>query len=402
MAAESSRFADRFLQRLRRIDPDQIEGFIAQMLREKGLVEEVLDLMEEGVVLCDRQGRVLVVNRTAGQILGLRRAEAVGKALRRTLRAEAFLHIVEEFDEHREPIRDREVTLLAPRQRTYAVSIAPLEEEGQPQHSVLLIRDRTEQDRRAEERQTIGRMEAMAALTAGVAHEVKNPLNSLNIHAQIIRTGIDRLRSVEGTEKHLEMMERSTEVLREEIQRLASIVDDFTRAVKPVRPQARPNNINSVIESVAALLGPACAERNTELVLRLDSEIPLFPFDHDQIQQALLNVLKNALEAIDKEAGRIEVRTDLKSDHVLIEIEDNGCGIRESDRLKIFEPYHTTKFEGTGLGLMVVYRIIRAHRGAVGLRSEVGQGTCFSIALPLDERPVRLLGAEVAPPALEG
>lgn len=403
MASESSRFADKFLQRLRRIDPDQIEGFIAQMLREKGLVEEVLEHIEEGTVLCDRQGRVVTINRVAAQILSVRRTDAVGKALRKVVRNEAFAQLVHEYEENLEAIRDREVTLLAPRQRTFAISAVPLEvEEGFSHHTLWLFRDRTEHDRRAEERQQIGRMEALAALTAGVAHEVKNPLNSLNIHAQIIRTNAERLKSGGDPEKPLETIVRSTHVLQEEIQRLAGIVDAFTRAVKPVNPRQRPEDINRVLQSLAELMGPACSERGIDLVLQLDSEIPRFPFDSDQIQQAVLNVLKNAMESIDHGEGEIAVRSLLKSDHVLIEVEDNGCGIAEADRLRIFEPYHTTKFDGTGLGLMVVYRIVRAHRGAVGLRSEVGKGTCFSIALPLDERPVRLLGAEVAPRAIEG
>jgi signal transduction histidine kinase len=137
---------------------------------------------------------------------------------------------------------------------------------------------------------------------------------------------------------------------------------------------------------------PECAARHIELVVDLEPTLPPLQIDPEQIHQALLNVVKNALEAIDKPDGVVAIRSILRGEAALIEVEDNGCGIAEADRLRIFEPYHTTKFNGTGLGLMVVLRIVTSHGGRLGIDSEVGRGTVFRIALPLDERPVRLLG----------
>src|SRR5690606_24268365 len=159
--------------------------------------------------------------------------------------------------------------------------------------------------------------------------------------------------------------------------------------------------VNSLVETLADLVRPECKERRIELELDLDPAIPPFGLDPEQIYQALLNVVRNAIEAIDKPEGHLALRTHLRSDQVLIEVEDNGCGIPEESRLSIFEPYNTTKFNGTGLGLMVVFRIISAHGGAIGLDSEVGRGTVFRIALPLDERPVRLLAGEDVTAGLE-
>lgn len=154
--------------------------------------------------------------------------------------------------------------------------------------------------------------------------------------------------------------------------------------------------MNEVVESVAELLRPECERRRIDLVLDLDAENPALSLDPEQAKQAVLNLAKNALEAIDKPAGRIVLRTVLRGDHLVVEVEDNGCGIAEDDRLRIFEPYHTTKFEGTGLGLMIVFRIVTAHGGEIGLDSELGEGATFRLAFPLHERPVRLLADEGA------
>jgi signal transduction histidine kinase len=397
--ADSSGFVDRFLKKLRKIDPDQIEGFIHQMLREKALLEEVIDQLDVGVILTDRQGRIHRINHSACQFFTTRRQECEGKLLSKAPRLAPLRELQEEFETLAKPILSRELTLLSPTRRLLSVSLHLVEpREGEPGHTLWLLSDRTEEDRRADQRQQVDRIQALAALTAGVAHEVKNPLNSMGIHAQIIRSELRRLADTHNVER----LEHSAEVMLEEIKRLARIVDDFSRAVRPTRPQLRREDVNKVLRAVADLVAPECDQRGIDLILTMDSEVPPLEIDPEQLQQALLNLVKNAMEAMDKPEGRITLRSDLRPDHVLIEVEDNGCGIPEKDRLKIFEPYHTTKFDGTGLGLMVVYRIVRALNGALGLRSDEGKGSVFTIALPIDERPVRLLSAQVEPPLLTG
>lgn len=391
-------FAGKFLRRLRKIDPDQVESFVGQVVRDREMLAQVLDRLPEGVIVTDSAARVQSINDAARRLLGLARVDAVGLEIRKLLKSRPLQTLAEEFLENREPIENREVVVRTPGHRHYAVSVLPIESEaGLMTHVIWVVGDRTEVQRLKGEKRTIENLESLATLTAGVAHEIKNPLNSLNIHAQLIAKAARDLAVRLPDEPSLDRLGRSTAVILEEIQRLARVVDDFTAAVRPVRPNLRKETVNKLAMNLAELVGPQCAERGIEMTLDLDPEIPQVLIDPEQIQQALLNLLKNAIEAIDKPDGRLILRTATKSDHVLVEVEDNGVGISEEDRLRIFEPYHTTKFNGTGLGLMVVYRIVRAHRGAVGLTSEVGSGTVFSIALPLDERPVKLLGAEVQP-----
>ncbi len=403
MPTTESSFAGKFLRKIKKVDTDQIEAFLSQVLREKAFLEVIFDSITEGIVVTEQDMRVVFLNEAARQFLALGNREALGEALTDLFRAEEFIEVAEEFRREGQPIRQREITLRQKMLRVFALTVVPIEnEEGLATHSVWIIGDRTEALRRAEEARQMHNIESLATLTAGVAHEVKNPLNSLNIHAQLAAKGLRELKEyLPSDARVVERTERSLQVILDENQRLARIVDGFTDAVRPVRPELEKENLEKVLVGVAELIAPDCRERGIELVLNLDPETPPLLLDPKQIQQALLNIVKNAMEAIDKEKGRIVLRTRLRNDHVLIEVEDNGCGISEEDRLRIFEPYHSTKFGGMGLGLMVVYRIVRAHRGAIGLQSQPGLGTVFSIALPLDERPVRMLEAQVDPPLEE-
>lgn len=390
-------FAGKFLQKIKKVDTDQLEQFLSQLLKEKTFLEAIYDSLTEGVLVAEHGSRIVFVNEAARRLLGLGSVEKFERPLRELLREPAMRALVDEFNELTEPIRQRDIAIQHPKRATYSVTVVPIEnDDSLATHSVWIIGDRTEIRRQQAEQARLENMEAMATLTAGVAHEVKNPLNSLNIHAQLISREAEKIEAMTGEESP-SRLKRSSQVMLEEIARLTRIVDDFINAVRPVRLTLRREPINHVISSLAELTGPDCSARGIDLILDLDPENPQLLMDSQQISQALLNIVKNAIEAIDKEDGRIKLVTLLRNDHILVEVHDNGCGIPEAEKLKIFEPYHTTKFEGTGLGLMVVYRIIRAHNGAVGLQSQEGEGTVFSVALPLDERPVRLLGSQVEP-----
>ncbi len=394
MGTERS-FAGKFLKNLERIDSAQVESFVASLMRENEFLANVLNAITEGVVVAEQGMRVVYMNEAAKALLGVRR-DANGLRLLDLLKQEPLRTLACEFAESGTAVDQARVALDREEGPVeYAVTIKPIENAAQIQtHSVWILSDRTESARRAQEQQRMENMESLAALTAGVAHEVKNPLNSMGIHAQMILRAAREHRGGGCDDETAHRIEQSSAVILEEIDRLRRVVDDFIKAVRPVRLDLQRQRIDPLLEALGELFGPDCSARGIELTLQLDPEVPPFLFDREQLYQALLNVVKNAVEAIDKDEGRIVLRTRARTDRVLIEVEDNGIGIPEDERLRIFEPYRTTKFGGTGLGLMVVYRIIRAHRGAIRLHSKEGVGTVFAVMLPLDERLVRQLPAE--------
>lgn len=380
---------------MQHMDPGELESFLGQLIKEKDFFTAIFDSIQEGIFVVDPSERVIFANEALRGLLGLRKRKILNESVRRVLKVKALQVIYDEFLNDPHPISQREFEVLTPQPRIYGLSVVPVEgHDNHVSHSIWILSDQTETHKRANERQQYESIRSLATLVSGIAHEIKNPLNSLNIHAQLIARGARDLSGIAEVYPETERLVHSSNVMLEEIQRLTRIVDQFIKAARPAKLAPRPTNLNDVVNAIADLVRPECQNCRVDLVLDLENGLPAIKVDFEQIQQALLNIVRNGMEAIDKDEGRMIIRTMSKSDHLLIEIEDNGCGIPEEDRLKIFEPYHTTKFNGTGLGLMVVFRIIGAHRGEIGLDSRIGEGTTFKIALPLDERQIRLLTGE--------
>jgi signal transduction histidine kinase len=187
-------------------------------------------------------------------------------------------------------------------------------------------------------------------------------------------------------------MQQSLDVARAEINRLDSIVTQFLRAIRPTRPQLHPANINEIVEETVRFFAPEVHDRDVVLEQELRSDLPLLELDRDQMKQAFYNVIKNSLEAM-KRRGILRIRTDRDDTHVIITFTDTGGGISADNLSRVFEPYFTTKASGTGLGLLIVRRIVREHGGELSIQSNEGKGLTLIIRLPYIDKRVRMLEA---------
>ena len=183
-------------------------------------------------------------------------------------------------------------------------------------------------------------------------------------------------------------------VAKGEIHRLDYIITQFLQAIRPVPPQLQPASLNDVVEKTLELLRPELDNRGLNVTTKLAPRLPVSPIDAVQIQQALVNLIKNAMQAMTKN-GALTLKTGEGSDGVWVSVTDDGGGIPQEQINRIFEPFYTTKKKGTGLGLMIVQRIVRTHGGRIELESRLGRGTTFRIWLPLHERKPRLLAAQI-------
>jgi two-component system, sporulation sensor kinase E len=181
-------------------------------------------------------------------------------------------------------------------------------------------------------------------------------------------------------------------VAKGEINRLDYIVTQFLQAIRPTPPQIKLAGVNDVVVKTLELLQPELENRGLHVKVRLGRQMPLTPIDPAQIQQVLVNLIKNAMQAMTKR-GTLVLQTGESAEAVWVSIADTGGGIPQDQINRIFEPFFTTKEKGSGLGLMIVQRIVRAHGGKIELESQVGRGTTFRIWLPLHERKPRLLEA---------
>jgi signal transduction histidine kinase len=189
------------------------------------------------------------------------------------------------------------------------------------------------------------------------------------------------------------VLDKYIAVVNEEIDRLNHIVVDFLFAVRPMDMNLREGNINTLIGELVDFVRYELEEAGIHCVLELDEDLPAVDFDDRYMKQALLNLIKNAIAAMGG-GGTLTISSAVRDAEVEIGIQDSGTGIPEEILSKIFEPYFTTKETGSGLGLTLVFKIIREHRGEVSVKSKEGEGACFTISLPIPQRETRLLAFE--------
>lgn len=227
----------------------------------------------------------------------------------------------------------------------------------------------------AEEKQRL-----LSRLLAQLAHEIRNPLSSLHIHAQLLEEDVQLL-APEVRDK----LRGRLELIDGELHRLENIVKRFLRLSGPSELTLEPVHLPRVVHHVCELLRPEAGERGIEISVVLDEPLPTLMADPPQLTQALLNLVINAVQAIERR-GRIELRVHAREDHLVVAVADTGPGIPAERLATIFEPYFTTKTGGSGLGLWIVQQIAMAHRGAIQAANGPAGGAIFTLRLPLTPR----------------
>ena len=391
-------FIEKLIGRLGRIGPEEVQNYFLRLAEEKGFLETVFNAIQEGIIVTDSNGRITYLNHAACELFGLQADDAIGKHLDERVRGLDW----ESLTKSGGPVT-RDMEIFYPQNRFINFYIVPLVIEsrtnqekidngkidisGEKVGHAMILRDITHN--RRTEQQTIEseRLNALTLLAAGVAHEIGNPLNSLNIHLQLMQRQAAKLDGENRTE-----LEESIDIARSEINRLDSIVTQFLRAIRPTRPQMEPENINSVVEEAVRFFASEIKDRDIVVEQELRSDLPLLQLDRNQMKQAFYNVIKNSLEAI-KRRGILRIRTDMNESHVLVSFTDTGGGMSAENLSHVFEPYFTSKPSGTGLGLLIVRRIVREHGGELAIESSEGKGLTLTIRLPHTDQRIRMLEA---------
>ena len=241
----------------------------------------------------------------------------------------------------------------------------------------VIISDITDDIRKEARLRRSESLASMTTMAAGIAHEIKNPLAAMKIHIQLMRKAIQKKGSIDK-----DSSERYLSVLDEEIDHLNAIAVDFLFAVRPMDIELRLGSVNDIVEDLVVFLSPEASEKKIDIRVETEKFMPRVELDARYIRQSLLNIVENAFAAMPG-GGVLSISTKLDGDFEVIRIEDSGCGIDSEQLEKIFEPYFTTKASGTGLGLTVVYKVIKEHNGDIFVSSEPGKGTVFTIKLPV-------------------
>lgn len=386
-----STFLDKLIERLDRIDPGSLQSHFLRLAQEKGLLETIFHAVREGLIVLTAKGRITYANAAAQKLLGFSMDSAAGQPISRYLREIEWDRVLDLDEAEWSRLVSREIQISYPEHRILDFYVVPLGgREADLEGAVIILRDVTRD--REHEAKTIEseRLNALTLLAAGVAHEIGNPLNSLNIHLQLIERELADLPP--ETEQNLREL---LAVSRREVARLDQIISQFLRAIRPAQPSFEKASVADLLKETLDFLKHEIRDRDILVEVVKPDALPPVLLDRNQIKQAFFNIIRNAVQAM-PDGGLLKITLAETDRHVAVAFRDSGPGIDAGELSSIFEPYHSTKSEGSGLGLMIVQRIIRDHGGQIEVHSEPRKGTTFTLFLPRDEHRVRLLKAHKA------
>lgn len=382
-----SRFVDKLIERVDQVGSSEVQNFLNRLAEESDFFKSIFDALQEGVIVATGSGIIHYINDGASRFFGLDRKKVKGGNVSDHIQGLEWDNLISGNND----AISRDLELFYPESKYLNFYIKPIGTNSENTEPVflMLIRDITESRKGEEEKLESEKIGALTMLAAGVAHEIGNPLNSINIHLQLLERKLKKAVPDLYEAELRDLVETSAD----EVKRLDHIVDQFLKAIRPSKPQLEPTDINELIKESMRFLEPEIKDRGLKLTLKLRSALPALELDPDQIKQAFYNIVKNSTQAT-QEGGEITVKTDMSDNHILITFDDTGEGISAENLSTVFQPYFTTKKSGTGLGLLIIRRIIREHGGDIKISSEQGSGTSVCISLPRQQRNVRLLPFE--------
>ena len=350
--------------------------------------ETLLQNLTTGVVAADRNGAITVFNREVEQITDLSASELLARKVSNL--PEALREILTETLTSGERQEDREISLRAGDKNTVLRASSSIfhGQDGEPLGALMVLTDITTLKRLELQIRRSDRLASLGTLSAGMAHEIKNPLVSIKTFAQLLP---ERYQDAEFRETFFSL-------IGHEVDRIDSLVNQLLRFARPAKPLLKPMHVHEVLEKALLLIGHRLYQKDIKLTRSWHADVDTIRADADQIEQVFLNFFINALDAM-KSGGSLTVATEIGTTEtwptalsveesegreiLRISVEDDGSGIKPEDVAHVFDPFFTTKDYGTGLGLSVVHGIVQEHGGQIEVESELAHGTSFHIMLPL-------------------
>lgn len=366
-------------------DGDSIANLLRKnkrLSRDLSRMETVFNAIRSAIVVCDCAGEIIFANSYAGDLLGIGAADvSVYKLLPGMDEAVS--------DAARGSYALREFEISYPERKMLSAHIIPFD-FGDGGTFALILNDVTREKLSTEERIESEKLSSLLNLASGVAHEIGNPLNSINIHLQLAMRRLKKLAEKLPGDGLIEGVRESVEICSSEVSRLDSIIENFLKALRPMRPDMADCDPIKPLAETLKTLDAELENLGISVAVNVDAPLPTVYADANLLKQLYFNILHNAMEAMDA-GGDITVRALADDDFVKISFADTGCGIDEEGMSKLFQPYYTTKTDGHGLGMTIIQAIVRAHGGKIDVESGPERGTTITVSFPRAHRRIRTL-----------
>ena len=381
--AQMKNFLKKVADRIDKLDAKDRRQRFEALANEVGFLESVFNALSEGILVISAEGTLLFSNARAERLASCAFTQERGKPIRDLLPNWDWGHLLHPASEGDGWTRKSscELELAYPEHRILELGSLPKDDAV-----VVIIRDVTREHAQAENARESERTDAIQDLAAGLAHEIGNPLNALSLNLQLMAREFRR----EPDPTRRERLLADVATAQNEIKRITAINRGFLEAMRPVRPNLAPGSLADPLRDTLATLKSQIESRQIHVTLDLPNVLPPVALDRAQMEQVFFNLIKNALEAM-KDGGELILTLDADDESVSAAFRDTGGGMAPSAVAALFEPYRTTKQKGTGLGLMLSRRIVRAHGGEIDVESKEGTGTKFTVRIPRLEKRVRRL-----------
>jgi signal transduction histidine kinase len=357
---------------------------------EQNLYEILLRNLKEAVIFADDQGRIRIFNRIAEEYFRVRGEKVLGRTWKRAI---PFGNIRKQFDlvyENREDHHNLELALPLPllssedeKPRIVQSSFYSIfDRKGFFLGCLATFADVTEKGRLSREISQSRDLSTIGLLARWMAHEIRNPLSSLNINIELLREELLEQAQLSQREEILSLLS----FISYETLRLENNLKDFLDFNRLPPPRFERVQLNEVLASIVHLLGAEAQMKNARIETHFQKKMPPVKIDVSQFNLALSNLLVNSIQAV-SDQGEVHLYSRASKKNVFVVIEDNGSGISKEHLPKIFDFMFSTKPTGSGLGLSIAKKIISDHRGEIVVRSEPGKGAVFTIRIPIDAKP---------------
>ena len=376
-------FFNKVAEHIDKLDAEGQRKQYRLLVEELSFYESVFRSLREGVLVVDSAGNTVYANEAVARLTGFDGAKAKGRPVRHLLPDWDWDNLLAPSGEGKGWTRQAscELEVTYPEHRILEVQSTP-----SANGTVLLVRDVTLARAREESARETSRTDAVRDLAAGVAHEIGNPLNAISLNLQLLAREFRR----EPDEDRRARLLHDIATSQNEVKRLEGIIKGFLSALRPAKLNLVPGSLVDPLTDTLDALKAQFEDRRIQTQLNLPSALPTVLVDRAQMEQVFFNLIKNALEAM-KDGGDLDIEVGADDRDVHVVIRDNGSGMDAATLAHIFEPYQTSKEQGSGLGLMLSRRIVHAHGGEIDVESKPGAGTAFTVRIPRLEKRVRRL-----------